>query len=604
MAESPLPMPADDISFSGAAKPSPLLHLGHPDAHIPMYVPPESASAKPTAPKILIFVILAVIAAFAGQVFEHIGAQARTPNVALPWVLPFVLLLAGIAAMPFIARHFWEKHYHHVALALAAVVTLYYLFFRTVEGVPVGAGFFQSRAGPSMARSFGDYISFIFLLGSLFTVSGGILIRVRRKATPAVNATLLLAGAVLANMFGTTGAAMLLIRPYLRINRGHIRPFHIVFFIFMVANIGGCLTPIGDPPLFLGFLKGVPFWWVLENCWPMWALAVALLLVVFLVLDIRAQRGEQRAPHDPNDLGPPISLFGGANLLLVFSILAGVLLHDQFNARWETLHIPFFEHLPLRELIMTAAIAISLWITPQRIHVENVFNFAPIREVALLFIGIFATMVPALNYLAYHAHDPALEKALNTPGQFYFSSGTLSSVLDNAPTYVTFLETELGKLDKNTVLVAQEIANAPGKAAPDQVDFDRLRVLNAQRYQADPALEQADKKHLIEAFAALDFYHHDAVRNGTLSPSQVEVGFLLGDEKLEWYIIAISLGSVFFGAMTYIGNGPNFMVKSIADNAGVKCPSFFGYIFMYSLPVLLPVLVTVWWIFLRPHGGG
>jgi len=583
-------------------KPAPLLHLGHPEAHIPFFTAPESASPKPRNRQIAVFVVLAVIAAFLSQVFEHLGGTATTPNVALPWVLPFVLLLACIATMPFIARHFWEKHYHHVAIGLAALVAIYYVFFRTVEGVDVG-NFFERHAGRSIARSFGDYISFIFLLGSLFTVSGGILIRVRRKATPGVNTMLLLTGAILANVFGTTGAAMLLIRPYLRINRGHIRPFHIIFFIFIVANVGGCLTPIGDPPLFLGFLKGVPFWWVLETCWPMWLLAVVLLLTAFYIFDVRAHRGEQRAPNDPSDLGPPVSIFGASNLLLVFAILASVLLHDQFNNWWETLHVPVFEHLPLRELIMTAAIAVSLWTTPQRIHVENVFNFAPIREVALLFIGIFATMVPALNYLSYHANDPALKDTLSTPGQFYFSAGTLSSVLDNAPTYVTFLETELGKLDPNTKAVAKDIARNPKKDRATEEDYQRLRQLNAARYAADPALELEDRKTIDNTFDALREYHKEAVYNGTLTPSQVEVGFLLGNNKLEWYIIAVSLGSVFFGAMTYIGNGPNFMVKSIAENAGAKCPSFFGYIFVYSVPILLPILILIWYIFLYRHAG-
>ncbi len=316
---------------------------------------------------------------------------------------------------------------------------------------------------------------------------------------------LLLSGAILANVFGTTGAAMLLIRPYLRINKGHLRPFHIVFFIFIIANVGGCLTPIGDPPLFLGYLKGVPFWWVLEKCWPMWLLAIGLLLALFFIFDTQAHKREEREHHDKHDLGPAISLFGGFNLLLVFAVLGSVLVHDQFNAWFETLNIPNLRHLPLRELVMTIAIAISLWTTPRRIHVDNVFNFAPIREVAFLFIGIFATMVPALNFLSYHAHDPALESALHSPGQFYFSSGALSSVLDNAPTYVTFLETELGKLDKNTLLVAREIAATPGKDKPDDADFRRLSLLNGDKYKDSLSLapQKRDAQLLTETFNAL-----------------------------------------------------------------------------------------------------
>jgi Na+/H+ antiporter NhaD/arsenite permease-like protein len=387
---------------------------------------------------------------------------------------------------------------------------------------------------------------------------------------------------------------MLLIRPYLRINKGHLRPFHIVFFIFIIANCGGSLTPIGDPPLFLGYLKGVPFWWVLEHCWPMWCVAVGALLVAFFIIDTLAHRKEERAPQDRNDLGPAVSIFGVSNLLLIFAILAGIMMHDKMVE---------FAPLPWRELIMVAAVSLSLWTTPHRLHVENVFNFAPIKEVALLFIGIFATMVPALNYLSNHANDEAIRRALSTPGQFYYSSGTLSSVLDNAPTYVTFLETEIGKLDKREVAFVTDVVKDPAKDQPDDADFQRFFGANQAAYPTK-ASQDAARAEIDRVFIeGLIKYHHDNVRTGKLSNDQIHVSFLLGDEKLNWYIIAVSLGSVFFGAMTYIGNGPNFMVKSIAENAGAKCPSFFGYIFMYSLPVLLPILILVWWIFLRPHAG-
>ncbi|HVX85245.1 MAG TPA: sodium:proton antiporter [Phycisphaerae bacterium] len=573
MTQSP-PKPADSRSRS-----APLLHLGHPDAHVPMFEAPESASAPVTPVRLAIFIGCAVFAAFLGLYFEGVGDAAVTPQVALPWVLPFVLLLGCIATMPFVAKHFWEKHYHHVALALACLITGYYLL--------------GLHAGGSMAKSFGEYISFIFLLGSLFTVSGGILIRVRRKATPKVNVALLLAGALIANVFGTTGAAMLLIRPYLRINKAHLRPYHIIFFIFLVANVGGSLTPIGDPPLFLGYLKGVPFWWVLYHCWPMWIVAVGVLLITFFIIDTRAHAAEPREDHDPHDAGPAISIFGVSNLLLVFAILAGILLHDQL------VHII---HIPWRELIMTVAVAISLATTPQRIHLENVFNFAPIREVAFLFIGIFATMVPALNFLSNHANDTALREYLQTPGQFYYKSGALSSVLDNAPTYLTFLETETGKLDKNLQTVAMQVVADKTRSAPDDADYARLKAMNPEKY-ADPAAFDADKAALRQALLALEEYHGDAVTTGALTPDQVKLGFLLGEEKLNWYIVAISLGSVFFGAMTYIGNGPNFMVKSIADHAGAPTPSFFEYIYRYSAPILLPILILVWALFLLHRGG-
>jgi Na+/H+ antiporter NhaD/arsenite permease-like protein len=246
------------------------------------------------------------------------------------------------------------------------------------------------------------------------------------------------------------------------------------------------------------------------------------------------------------------------------------------------------------------AITISLKTTPHRIHAENVFNFAPIREVALLFIGIFATMVPALNYLSYHANDPAINNALNTPGQFYFSSGALSSVLDNAPTYVTFLEAELGKLDKDEIAFISDIVRTPQKDRPTDNDL-KTYIASHPELLANPDAAKKFSQNMSAICETLAKYHGDNLAAGTLTNDQIKVGMLLGEPRLNWYIIAISLGSVFFGAMTYIGNGPNFMVKSIAENAGAKCPSFFGYVGFYSIPILLPILILVWLIFLFPH---
>ena len=553
--------------------PAPLLHLSHPDHHIPGFEVPAEASAPVRKKWLAVAAILAVGVALLGFWCEHLGEKAVAPSVPLPWVLPFVLLLAGIATMPFIAQHFWEKHYQWVSIGLGVVVAIDYVFFR--------------HAADSIAKSLGEYVSFMYLLGSLYIVSGGILIRVRRQATPLVNTVLLLVGAILANVFGTTGASMLFIRPYLRINQGHIRPYHVVFFIFIVSNLGGALTPIGDPPLFLGYLKGVPFFWVLEHCASAWVVGVGALLAIFCLMDSLAHARQSRAPHDENDLGPAVSIFGAGNVVFITMILVGV----------------FFQP-PWRELLMAAAALGSLWTTSHRIHHENTFNFAPIKEVALLFIGIFTTMVPALNYLSNHAHDAAFETYLRTPGQFYFLSGTLSSVLDNAPTYLTFLETEIAKIDKNLIAIATDVVKDRSRNAPNDADYARLLTLNPERYK-DPQAFRQDKQALEDAvILGLQKYHGDKVRTGKLSKDEIEVGFLLGNERLNWYIIAISLGAVFFGAMTYIGNGPNFMVKSIAENLGVQCPSFFGYVFGYSLPLLLPVLILVWGLFLRTHAGG
>jgi Na+/H+ antiporter NhaD/arsenite permease-like protein len=350
-------------------------------------------------------------------------------------------------------------------------------------------------------------------------------------------------------------------------NAGHLKPYHIVFFIFMVANVGGALTPIGDPPLFLGYLKGVPFWWVLEHCWPLWATAVGLLLAIFFVWDMLASRKLARQ-KPAGDLGPAVSIYGASNLLFIGMILAAVFINP-----------------PYREMLMATALIGSLLTTARRVHVENHFNFAPIREVALLFVGIFATMVPALNYLSVHASDPAFKSALSTPGQYYYATGGLSSVLDNAPTYLTFLETELGKLDPAMVHVAREVAQQPGQSQATPLQL--------------AGLTPDQQKFVPGALEALRYYHGDRIAQGTLSNDEVKVGFLIGDPQLNAFLVAISLGAVFFGAMTYIGNGPNFMVKAIAEQAGADCPSFFGYIIAYSLPILLPVLIIVWYIFLR-----
>jgi Na+/H+ antiporter NhaD/arsenite permease-like protein len=543
-----------------------------------MFEAPETPSKPVSHRYVFILFLIAAAVAVGGWGLEHFAGENRpTPDVAGFWMLPFALLLAGIATMPFIAKHFWEHNYKWVSIGLAVLVTAYYSF---------GIGTPEHGGPRAMAHSFADFISFICLLGSLFIVSGGILIRVRRKATPLVNVGLLLVGAILANVFGTTGASMLLIRPFLRINKGHIRPYHVVFFIFAVSNLGGALTPVGDPPLFLGYLKGVPFWWVAEHCWQPWAVGVGALLAVFFVFDTVSHGKETRAEHDANDLGPAVSIFGAGNLVYIAMVLAGV-----------------FLPAPYRELLMVTAACASLWTTPNRIHRENVFNFAPIKEVALLFVGIFATMVPALNYLSTHANDPAFKKYLQTPGQFYFASGSLSSVLDNAPTYMTFLETELGKIDPKLKEVAREIVLRKGQSAATRADYDKILAASPERYAADPKLFKQDTDNLDAALKALQKYHGDKVDTGNLTKDETEVGFLLGNPELNWYIVAISLGSVFFGAMTYIGNGPNFMVKSIAENAGAQCPSFFGYIFRYSLPILLPILLLVWFIFLYGHGG-
>ena len=422
-------------------------------------------------------------------------SSSTLPGVLL--LLPFVLLLLAIAVMPFAADHWWERNYPKVSVFLAGIVVLYYI---AVLG-----------QGARLLEPLHEYIGFVVLLASLFIVSGGIHIKVAGEATPVRNVIFLLSGSLLASIIGTTGAAMLLIRPWIRMNNYRITGFHTAFFIFLIANVGGGLTPIGDPPLFLGFLKGVPFWWTLEHLWRPCLLTVGLLVGIFYFIDrenfLRAPRVVREEQTEEEQWG----FEGLGNVLPLAAILGAV----------------FFPS-PVREIIMAAAAFLSWYLTPRLLHEKNAFSFAPIKEVAWLFLGIFGTMVPALDYLEHHA--PKLAETFGLGAiQFYYLTGILSSFLDNAPTYLAFLSVELG-------LKGGSLAN-----------------------------------------------HADVLRVATHDPT---------------HLIAISIGAVFFGAMTYIGNGPNFMVRSVAVQFDAQPPSFFGYILRYALPILLPVLVLVGWLFL------
>ena len=413
-------------------------------------------------------------------------------------MLPFVAQLLAIALMPFLAPHWWERNYPKVSVALGGIVALYYLIVL--------------HGGMRLLVTLHEYGSFIILLASLFVVSGGIHIWIEGPSTPRRNTLFLLFGAILSNLIGTTGASMILIRPWIRMNKHRFAEFHTVFFIFIISNVGGALTPIGDPPLFLGFLKGVPFFWTIAHLWQPWLLVNLLLAGIFCLMDQRSFSTMSSTPHNGCLLKQGWSVEGWANLLPLGAIICAVFLAT-----------------PWRESVMVIAALLSWHLTPAPVHQRNDFSFAPIREVTWLFLGIFATMIPALDYLEHHATSLATSIGMG-PMHFYMFTGLLSSVLDNAPTYLAFLSVELGL--KGGSLVNPE---------------DVLRVANT-----DPL-----------------------------------------------HLIAISLGSVFFGAMTYIGNGPNFMVKSIISGSGEKAPGFFAYILRYAIPILLPVIGLAGWLFLR-----
>ncbi len=460
-------------------------------------------------------------------------------------MLPFGALLALIALAPLFFADWWGRRYPVVAFGLGALTVGYYLFV-----LPVGARLTALHTGQ-------EYFSFIALIGALFVVSGGIHITVKGEATPAVNVLFLLLGAVVANVLGTTGASMLLIRPWLRMNKYRITAHHVVFFIFIVSNVGGGLTPVGDPPLFLGYLKGVPFWWVAEHCWPMWATGLALLLAMFYVVDSFNFRRAPRAVREQQTAEENWRFEGMGNLFFLAVILGSVFVEK-----------PRF----LREALMIAAAVGSYLTTPKPVHAANHFNFHPIQEVAILFAGIFATMMPALDWLQANAGQLGAPSA----GFYYWGSGALSSVLDNAPTYLSFLEAALGAFVR-----------------PEAVEQVR-QLVEAGGTGAGAAGESVQ-----HAFSALQRYHAGALADRSLAVDQLEVAFLVGNPGLSRYLVAISVGAVFFGANTYIGNGPNFMVKAIADQAKVNTPSFLGYIFRFTLPVMTPMLVVVWWMFFR-----
>ncbi|MEI3376222.1 MAG: sodium:proton antiporter [Coriobacteriales bacterium] len=441
-------------------------------------------------------------------------------------IIPFAGMLLSIAIFPLVKAEWWERHQLLVALAWALAFLVPFLF----------------AYGPEVTAEqlaeviIGDYIPFIVLLMGLYVVAGGIHVGGTIAGTTKNNVVILLIGSLLASWVGTTGAAMLLIRPLLRANlwRRH-RAHVVVFFIFLVANAGGCLTPLGDPPLFLGYLRGVPFFWTLQHIWPVLLANVVLLVGLFVLVDRYFMRKEPRESYRQLELltraddRVPIHLQGWHNLLFLLVIVAGVILNGLIPqlgmfvdpATGRTFGVDVFgAHVGPEYVAQIALICLAMvlsWVTTSKSdRSRNNFEWAPIAEVAKLFVGIFVTMIPALAIL--RAHGGSL--GLDSPLGFFWATGALSSFLDNSPTYVVFLTTA-GALGTDA---AGAVATTVG--------------------MVDPAI-----------------------------------------------LLAISAGAVFMGAVTYIGNAPNFMVKSIAEGAGVRMPSFFGYI-GWALAFLVPVFAV------------
>ena len=435
------------------------------------------------------------------------------------WGLPFAGMLLSIALLPLLLPLFWHHHFGKVAACWSLAMLL-----------PFAAVFGAGAAGQALVHTLlAEYIPFIVLLTALFTVSGGIYVRGNLHGSPALNTGILALGAVLASLMGTTGASMLLIRPLIRANDNRKHTVHVfVFFIFIVSNAGGSLTPLGDPPLFLGFLKGVSFFWTAQHLWPQTLFLVGALLALFYGLDRYWYRREGVLRRDPTPDTARFGLDGAVNFWPLLAVVALVLMSGAwqpgvaFQIAGTELEL---QHL-LRDLLLVAVTAASLWLTPRSVRQANQFSWGPMQEVAKLFIGIFITMLPVLAMLKAGVDGPfaGVARAVTGPdGQplpwaYFWFSGVLSSFLDNAPTYLVFFNLAGG----------------------------------------DPAT-------------------------------------LMG--PLATTLAAISAGSVFMGANSYIGNAPNFMVKAIVEDRGLRMPSFFGYM-AWSCGILLPLfaLLTLIWM--------
>ncbi len=429
-------------------------------------------------------------------------------------VIPFAVLLLCIAILPLTFSHWWEHNKNKLIVSM-------------LLGLPIGIFMFMEASARHIPltlhehpvlSSMHEYVAFILLLFALFAISGGIYVRGTLAGTPSVNTGILAIGAAIASIVGTTGASMLLIRPLLRANAVRKKKVHVVvFFIFIVSNCGGLLTPLGDPPLFLGFLRGVPFGWTLQ-LWKEWALVNGALLIIFHFLDSHFFHRED-VQDKSTDLDEavekarePFGLEGGFNFLLLAGVVATIYCSGQFH--WPT---------GAQEAVMLVLALTSIFTTSKAIRTKNQFSYGPIIEVACLFIGIFLAMIPALKILNARGADLGVATARS----FFWASGVLSSFLDNAPTYLTFASVAAG----------------------------------------------------LKGMTADDLSHY--------------LG--LGEEAAK-ILAAISCGAVMMGANTYIGNGPNFMVKAIAEQSGVKMPSFFGYM-AWSLAFLIPLFVVVTFVF-------
>jgi len=448
-----------------------------------------------------------------GHSAPHIDAK----NLSLLWIIPFIGILLSIALLPLLTPHFWHHHYGKVSL-------FWWLIFFGAFSVKFGIG---TGTYYLLEVYLLEFIPFITLLLALFTVAGGIQLKGELAGTPKINTLMILTGGVLASFMGTTGAAMVIIRPILKANEWRKNRVHIVVFvIFVVANVGGGLTPLGDPPLFLGFLKGVDFFWTVKHMFPLVAFTVGILLLIFFVMDTYYYSKEENKPVKKAG-GEKLKLAGVPNIILIPFVVGAVIVSSVDMGTAFTFHfVEVPESSVLQVVILLLITVISLKVSDPSIRKGNDFSWEPIKEVAKLFATIFMTMITPIAMLRAGADGPmgmVVRSVVDGSGNFinshfFWAAGSLSSFLDNAPTYLVFFNT----------------------AGGNPVDLMGIHA-------------------------------------GTL--------------------LAISAGAVFMGANTYIGNAPNFMTKSIAEESGVSMPSFFGYMFKYSIPILIPVFILVTYIF-------
>ncbi|TKJ37265.1 sodium:proton antiporter [candidate division LCP-89 bacterium B3_LCP] len=479
---------------------------------------------------LLIFLLSSIVLASGEHSTEpDVAETAHTTdslgaNLPLWSALPFVGILLSIALFPLFAPVIWHRHFGKISAFWALTFALpFLLIFR-------GEALYEI-----LHIYFLDYIPFIILLWGLFTASGGILVRGTPIGTPLTNTILLLIGTILASWIGTTGAAMLLIRPMIRSNRFRKYKMHtIVFFIFLVANIGGSLTPLGDPPLFLGFLHGVPFFWTM-NLFPHMAFMSLILLMLYFALDSFLFK-RAGSPKGDLEVKPSIKIEGLHNLIFLMGIMGAVLMSGMWHAgSFSLFGIHINTSSVYRDVIILLMVFLSVKTTRKQIRTDNGFTWFPIKEVAYLFAGIFMTIIPALTMLRAGENGSlaGLVEIVKEPLHFFWITGTLSSFLDNAPTYLTFFNLSLGRLGLTEMQVSEILRG------------------------------------IIESGTGQQF-----------------ISILKG----------ISVGAVFFGAVTYIGNAPNFMVRSIAEENDVDMPSFFGYM-AWSVGILVPLFFLITWVF-------